>query len=171
MPTISAPEPVETGSNPLLVVYPSVILRVQEQMLQEKWLNHSLSYMVLPLIYDVIIIFVFWPAFLTIMKDFFVSSLIIIVVSGIIRHNKYSENIAQNSLNCLIVLPPKTLRWKLALSLMQRFFLVLCCYFCSVIKSCQILCNSMDCSTLHSALLHYLAEFAQTHIHRVGSAV
>ena len=59
MPIISPSEPVETGSNPLLVVYPFVILRVQEQMLQEKWLKHSLLYMVLPLIYDIIIIFVF----------------------------------------------------------------------------------------------------------------
>ena len=37
-----------------------------------------------------------------------------------------------------------------------------CC--CSVTKSCLILCNTMDCSTTGSAILHYLPEFAQIHV-------
>ena len=84
------------------------------------------------------------------MKDFFVVSLlIIIVVSGITRHNKYSENIVQNSLNCLIVLPPKTLRRKLALSLMQRFFLGALLLF----LFSQIMSDSLQYDGLqHSAL-------------------
>ena len=34
------------------------------------------------------------------------------------------------------------------------------CYCCSVTKSCLILCDPMDCSTIDSSVLHYLPEFA-----------
>ena len=44
----------------------------------------------------------------------------------------------------------------------------LCC--CSVAKLCPILCNLMDCSTPGFPVLHYLQEFAQTHIHWVSDA-
>ena len=44
------------------------------------------------------------------------------------------------------------------------------CY-CSVTKSCLTLCNPVDCSTPCFAILHYLPEFSQTHIHRVGDAI
>jgi len=44
-----------------------------------------------------------------------------------------------------------------------------CCY--SVIKSCQILCNPMDCSTPGFPVLHHLLEFAQTHVHWVGDTI
>ena len=44
------------------------------------------------------------------------------------------------------------------------------CY-CSVAKSCQILCNPMVCSTPASPVLHCLLEFAQTHVHSVSDAV
>ena len=40
-----------------------------------------------------------------------------------------------------------------------------CCYCCSVAKSCPTLCNPMDCSTPGSSVLHYLLEFAQMHVH------
>ena len=40
------------------------------------------------------------------------------------------------------------------------------CY-CSVTKSCPTLCDSMDCSTPGFPVLHYLPEFAQTHVHWV----
>ena len=40
----------------------------------------------------------------------------------------------------------------------------LCCV-CSVAKLCLTLCDSLDCSTLGFLLLHYLLEFAQTHVH------
>ena len=43
-----------------------------------------------------------------------------------------------------------------------------CC--CSIIKLYPTLCNSMDCSMPGSPFLHYLSEFAQTHVHWVGDA-
>ena len=44
------------------------------------------------------------------------------------------------------------------------------CY-CSVTKSHLILCNSMNCSTLGFLVVHYLPEFAQTHVHWVRDAI
>ena len=37
-----------------------------------------------------------------------------------------------------------------------------CC--CSVTKLCPTLCDLMDCSLLGFPVLHYLLEFAQTHV-------
>ena len=42
---------------------------------------------------------------------------------------------------------------------------------CSVAKSCPTLCNPMDYSMLGFPVLHYLPEFAQTHVHRVSDAI
>ena len=39
---------------------------------------------------------------------------------------------------------------------------------CSVAKWCLTHCDPMDCSTPGFPVLHYLPEFAQTHVHRVG---
>ena len=47
----------------------------------------------------------------------------------------------------------------------------LCCYCCSVVKSCLTLCHPMDCSTPGFPGLHHLLEFAQIHIHWVNDAV
>ena len=44
-----------------------------------------------------------------------------------------------------------------------------CC--CSVAQSCLTLCDPMDCSTPGFPVLHYLLEFAQTHVHPVGDAI
>ena len=41
---------------------------------------------------------------------------------------------------------------------------------CSVTKSCPALCDPMDYSTPGFPVLHYLLEFAQTHVHWVGDA-
>ena len=41
-----------------------------------------------------------------------------------------------------------------------------CC--CSVAKLCPTLCDPMDCSTPGFPVLHYLPEFAQTHVHSVS---
>ena len=46
---------------------------------------------------------------------------------------------------------------------------VQCCWW--VTKSCPTLCNPMNCSTPGFPVLHYLLEFAQTHVHWVGDAV
>ena len=48
---------------------------------------------------------------------------------------------------------------------------VCCCCCCSAAKSCPTLCNPMDCSTLGFPVLHYLPDFAQTHVHWVRDAV
>ena len=45
----------------------------------------------------------------------------------------------------------------------------ICC--CSVPKSCQILWDPMDCSTPGFPVLHYLSEFAQTHVHWVSDVL
>ena len=40
----------------------------------------------------------------------------------------------------------------------------------SVPKSCSILCDPMNCSMPGFLVLHYLPEFAQTHVHRISDA-
>ena len=47
----------------------------------------------------------------------------------------------------------------------------LICYYCSVTQSCPTLCDPMDCSTPGSLVLHYLLEFAQTHVHWISDAI
>ena len=44
-------------------------------------------------------------------------------------------------------------------------------YCCSIAKSCPTLCDPMDCSTPSFPVLHYLLEFAQTHVHWVSDAI
>ena len=39
-----------------------------------------------------------------------------------------------------------------------------CCY-CSITKLCLTLRNPMDCGMPGFPVLHYLSEFAQTHVH------
>ena len=51
----------------------------------------------------------------------------------------------------------------------NTFFDTICC--CSVTQSCLTLCSPMDCSTPGFPVLHYLPEFAQTHVHWVGDAI
>ena len=43
--------------------------------------------------------------------------------------------------------------------------------YCSVAKSCPAPCDPMNCSTPGFPVLHYLLEFAQTHIHWIGDAI
>ena len=45
----------------------------------------------------------------------------------------------------------------------------ICC--CSVTKSCLTLCDPMDCKLPDVPVLHYLPEFAQTHVHWIGDAI
>jgi len=42
--------------------------------------------------------------------------------------------------------------------------------FCSVTNLCPTVWNPMDCSTLGFPVLHYLLEFAQTHVHWISDA-
>ena len=45
------------------------------------------------------------------------------------------------------------------------------CCCCSVAQPCLALCDPMGCSTSGSLVLHYLPEFAQTHVHPVGDVI
>ena len=45
------------------------------------------------------------------------------------------------------------------------------CSCCSVAKLCPIVCGPMDCGTPSFSVLHYLLEFAQTHVHGVSDAI
>ena len=45
----------------------------------------------------------------------------------------------------------------------------ICC--CSFTKSHKTLCDPMDCSTSGFPVLHYLSEFAHTHVHWVRDAI
>ena len=51
----------------------------------------------------------------------------------------------------------------------QGFSVLALLICCSVTKSCPTLCNPMDCSTPGFPVLHYLPEFAQTHVHGVNA--
>ena len=51
----------------------------------------------------------------------------------------------------------------------EKFLLFPCC--CSVAQSRLTLCNLTDCSTPGFPILHYLLEFAQTHVHGVNDAL
>ena len=42
---------------------------------------------------------------------------------------------------------------------------------CSVTRSCQTLCNPMDCSMPGFPVLHHLPELVQTQVHCVGDAI
>ena len=42
---------------------------------------------------------------------------------------------------------------------------------CSVARLCPTPCDPMDCSTPGFPVLHYLPEFAETHVHWVGDAI
>ena len=75
--------------------------------------------------------------------------------------NYVSHYIATNSFNYPLLLP----------SFSSSKCLILIPYQCSVTKSCLTLCDSMDCSTLGFPVLHYLAEFIQTHFHWVGDTL
>ena len=45
------------------------------------------------------------------------------------------------------------------------------CCCCSVAKSCPTLCDPMKCSMPGFPVLHYVLEFAQTHVHWVCDAI
>ena len=49
--------------------------------------------------------------------------------------------------------------------------LMLRSYCCSVVQSCPTLWDPMDCSTPGFPVLHYLLEYAQTHVHWVNDAI
>ena len=46
-----------------------------------------------------------------------------------------------------------------------------CCYCCLIAKSCPIFCNPMNCGIPGFPVLHYLPEFAHTHVQCVDDAI
>ena len=52
----------------------------------------------------------------------------------------------------------------------DRHIQFICCWW-SVTEFCPALCYPMDCSTPGFPVLHYLLEFAQSHVHCVGDAI
>ena len=44
-------------------------------------------------------------------------------------------------------------------------------YCCPVAKSCPTFCSPVDCNTTGFHVLHYLSEFARTHVHWVNDAI
>ena len=52
-----------------------------------------------------------------------------------------------------------------------RFLMRVHCFCYSVTKSCPTICDPMDCSTPDSPVLHYLLQFAQTHVRWVDDAI
>ena len=40
-----------------------------------------------------------------------------------------------------------------------------------LLQSCPTFCNPMECSPPGSSVLHYLPEFAQSHVHGVSDAI
>ena len=48
-------------------------------------------------------------------------------------------------------------------------FIICCC--CSAAQSCPILCDPMDWSMAGFPVLHYLPEFAQTHVHWIRDTI
>ena len=60
--------------------------------------------------------------------------------------------------------------WSNGQELVQFFcFVLFCCH--SVAKLCPTLCNPMDCSMPCFPVLHYLPEFAPTHVYWVSNAL
>ena len=55
--------------------------------------------------------------------------------------------------------------------ILQDFWWPYTCCYCSVPKLCLTLCDPMDCSMPGFPVLHYLPEFAQTHVHWVSDAI
>ena len=53
--------------------------------------------------------------------------------------------------------------------LCEKMLWRVCCH--SVAQSCPTFCDPMDCLTPGLPVLHYLPEFAQTHIHWIGDAI
>ena len=60
-------------------------------------------------------------------------------------------------------------RWPLILQISPEIEASGSC--CLVAKLCLTLCDPMNCSMPSFPVLHYLPEFAQTHVHWVGDAI
>ena len=75
----------------------------------------------------------------------------------------WSENhcLLSNIQGCPLCSPPAMIKIIIIMSQICR----------SVTKLCPTLCDPLDCNTPGFPVLHYLSEFAQTHVHWVGDAI
>ena len=78
-----------------------------------------------------------------------------------LAHSKCSVN--------LWLLPMSSCLWKEIVNMISVISYMYCC--CSVAKLHLTFCNPMDCSTPGFPVLHFLPEFAQTHVHWVGDVI
>ena len=67
--------------------------------------------------------------------------------------------------------PPKLKVYKIFTPEHEFWFTSCYCCCCSAAKSCPILCDLMDCSTLGSSVLHYILEYVQIYDPWVGDAI
>ena len=79
-----------------------------------------------------------------------------------IIHPKRKHHRKTDSIQCCRDELSAALGWGGLQTGMQNSLPSWCC--CSVAKSCPTLCDLMDCSTPGFPVLHYLLEFAQTHV-------
>ena len=61
------------------------------------------------------------------------------------------------------------MEWRNSNDLTVLYSWKFCC--CSVAQSCPTSCDPVDCSMPGFPVLHYLPEFAQTHVHWVSDAI
>ena len=64
--------------------------------------------------------------------------------------------------------------WSIVKIYQMLVFILIIIYlpkYCSVTKSRPTLCDPLGCSMPGSSVLHYLLEFAQTHVHWVSEAI
>ena len=81
---------------------------------------------------------------------------------------KFQSNTGLLLITKFVYLLIVNLIFKISVNLEEVIFLQ-SCY--SVAKSCLTLCHPMDCSMPDFTVLHYLPEFAQTHVHWVSDAI
>ena len=63
------------------------------------------------------------------------------------------------------------IRERLGFVILDLFLCLFCLQFSSVVQSCPILCNPMDCTTPCFPIHHQLPELAQTNVYGVGDAI
>ena len=81
-----------------------------------------------------------------------------------------NRNIKANQyLKYYLVFQNKDLQKWSQIFLLEKSLELFCC--CSVAESCPTLCNCMNCRMPGFPVLHYIPEFAQTHVHWVGNAI
>ena len=70
----------------------------------------------------------------------------------------------------MFILPEAIYRFSvISVKIQMEFFIVICFY--SVTKLCLTLCDSMDYSMSDFPILHYLLEFAQTHVSSINDDI